>query len=64
MAQISCPWCSELTSIRRSRTRWQDYPRYLLGRRAYRCKICGNRFYGSIFARPVHAKAAPISKHP
>ena len=45
MAQISCPWCSEFTSVRRSHRRFWDLPRYLLGKRPYRCKLCGHRFY-------------------
>jgi hypothetical protein len=45
MAQISCPWCFELHSIRHSRLRMRDLPRFLLGKRPYRCRTCGNRFY-------------------
>jgi hypothetical protein len=63
MAQISCPWCSETTSIRRSHKRWQDLPRYLLGQRPYRCRICGKRFYQRTVTLPLHSKEVPVSKH-
>ena len=63
MAQISCPWCSELKSIRRSHTRWQDLPRYLLGKRPYRCRVCGNRFYERAASLPVSQKQSTTAKH-
>jgi hypothetical protein len=62
MAQISCPWCSDFTSIRRSRRRLWDLPRYLLGKRPYRCRICGNRFYQRGTIQPHTANEPRVSK--
>ncbi|HUB19103.1 MAG TPA: hypothetical protein VL990_10735 [Acidobacteriaceae bacterium] len=33
--------------MRRSRSRWYDFPLRLFGKRAYRCMLCDRRFYGS-----------------
>jgi ribosomal protein L37AE/L43A len=41
-----CPQCGEEESLRRSRSRWYDYPLRVVGVRAWRCLLCDRRFYG------------------
>ncbi|HWA98211.1 MAG TPA: hypothetical protein VG713_06945 [Pirellulales bacterium] len=56
--EIVCPYCGAAEGLHRSRMRWSERWRTLVGRCAYRCYACGTRFWDrrdrSIAPRPPH----------
>lgn len=42
---LRCPQCHD-EDVRRSRSRWYDFPLRVFGVKAYRCLLCDKRFYG------------------
>lgn len=56
--KLACPEC-EYEEVHLSRMRWYERPWRLLGRRMYRCYMCGARFLHRTASTPAGASRAP-----